>query len=150
FPNHVLLGFWPFRAEPSVEAVWRDLTKSHLVGLPVVAAKTGHMDFRVLGHEDKLVKNRYGIMEPPPTAHPVELTTSCLMFIPCVAADKKGRRLGYGGGYYDRFLINHPKIKKVGVLFRQFFYPDIPYETHDQLLDAVLTETGVTQILLAD
>ena len=65
-----------------------------------------------------------------------------LILLPCVSASRSGERLGYGGGFYDRYL---PKTKAFRALLirERLLSDDIPREAHDQPVDAVITEAGV-------
>lgn len=62
------------------------------------------------------------------------------IIIPGLAFDKKKFRLGYGGGYYDNFLINHPKAQKVGIFFPFQQVDIVPTEPHDIHLDTILVK----------
>ena len=67
-----------------------------------------------------------------------------VVFAPLLAFDRKGGRLGQGGGHYDRTLANLRRMKAVfvvGLAFAGQELPEIPMEPHDQRLDAILTET---------
>jgi 5-formyltetrahydrofolate cyclo-ligase len=79
-------------------------------------------------------------MEPPPEAKEV---LPDLLFVPLAAFDRKGGRLGYGAGFYDRTLAKLralKPIKAVGVAFEVQELQDLPQEPHDEPLDYVLTE----------
>jgi 5-formyltetrahydrofolate cyclo-ligase len=58
------------------------------------------------------------------------------------AADRKCNRLGYGKGFYDRFL-KKTKAKKVGLVFSDFLFDEIPTEEFDEKLDVIITEEEV-------
>ena len=62
------------------------------------------------------------------------------IIIPGLAFDKQKFRLGYGGGYYDNFLINHPKAQKVGIFFPFQQVDIVPTEPHDIHLDTILVK----------
>jgi 5-formyltetrahydrofolate cyclo-ligase len=65
-----------------------------------------------------------------------------LIFVPLLAVDQKGHRLGYGKGYYDRFLAEHPKAQKVGV---HWFppIPELPTDQYDIALNAYIYPEGI-------
>lgn len=65
-----------------------------------------------------------------------------LVVVPVVAFDQKGARLGYGRGYYDKFLANS-KAVKVGLAFEAQIHPGLPEESHDVRLDFVITENRI-------
>lgn len=62
-----------------------------------------------------------------------------LMVIPGMAFDKMGHRLGRGRGYYDRFLANFPDVYKIGICFDFQLVNNIPNESHDQMVDEVIS-----------
>jgi len=64
-----------------------------------------------------------------------------LVIVPGVAFDRKGHRLGFGAGYYDRFLPKlRPGVKKIAVAFEVQLVDSVPAEEHDIRMDAILTE----------
>lgn len=65
-----------------------------------------------------------------------------LIIVAGLAFDKRGYRVGYGGGYYDTFLAGQPKALKVGVCFPFQMIAEVPVESHDIKLDEILTING--------
>jgi 5-formyltetrahydrofolate cyclo-ligase len=96
-------------------------------------------DFR----ENKLIEGRFGILEPP--------RSSCnngenidLLIVPGVAFDKYGYRIGYGKGYYDRFIENNDCHFSIGLGFQfQLLNHSLPCSRFDQRLDAIATESNM-------
>lgn len=89
-----------------------------------------------------LVRSKFGILEPAefaPIVPPGELD---LVVTPGVGFDREGYRLGWGGGFYDRYL---PKVRgaKVGIAFGVQIVERLPQEAHDVRLDGVVTEAGL-------
>lgn len=118
--------------------IW--LEDGQTVLLPRVVSQ-GHMVMApLLPDKADLVKNRHGIYEPqtPPWCGPIEAVV-----VPGLAFDREHRRLGNGGGYYDGFLAEHPKVFAIGIFYACQEVPAIPVEAHDRRLDMVLTEEGV-------
>ncbi len=88
----------------------------------------------------------YGIPEPLPTLPLVDLTKVDVVLVPSVACDRQGYRLGYGGGFYDRFLARKdisPTLKTVGITFANSHLEGLPTESWDIPLNAVCTEAGI-------
>lgn len=65
-----------------------------------------------------------------------------IVIVPALAVDKNKYRLGYGGGYYDRLLHKYPRARIVTPIFSQDVFESIPHETHDEIVDAVITEVS--------
>ncbi len=103
----VILGYYSTRNEVYLDTLFKDaIEKGKKVYLPKVISKTEMRFFRYEKAED-LAPGSFGIMEPC-TEESFEVTDSeernVLMIVPGVAFDSEGNRLGYGGGYYDRYI----------------------------------------------
>ena len=90
-----------------------------------------------------LVQGRFGIMEPAAPASPARKID--LLVVPGIAFDKKGYRLGYGKGYYDRFL-SKSKPFAIGLAYSFQLLETLPHDVHDKKLDAIATESGITYV----
>jgi 5-formyltetrahydrofolate cyclo-ligase len=86
-----------------------------------------------------LVKGRFGIMEPLPQ---IEIKDIELLIVPGIAFDKRGYRLGYGRGYYDKFLSVNPTVS-IGLAYSIQLVQNLPHGSHDRRMDAIATENGV-------
>lgn len=116
------------------------LSAGHRVCVPLCKGE-GIMEARYISSLDELSPAGFGLLEPgadAPFAAPEELD---LVIAPCVAADIHGVRLGYGGGYYDRFL---PQVScPVICLCRcEMLQQNLPAQGHDIKVAAVVTENG--------
>jgi 5-formyltetrahydrofolate cyclo-ligase len=90
-----------------------------------------------------LKKQSYGIFEPTDTSMPLDLDALDLMVVPGVLFDYNGYRIGYGGGYYDRFFAQAPQLGglKMALLFElQVSESPIPSEPHDLPVQLLVTE----------
>lgn len=84
-----------------------------------------------------LIPNKYGTLEPQDNIYPKKLD---LAIIPCLACDKYGHRVGYGGGYYDRFLMNFAGHK---ILLSNLLIDKIDINKWDIPSDIIITKGGV-------
>ena len=112
--------------------------------LPVTNEK--NMEFYNWSLGSPLAAGQYGILEPKNDGvAPMIADRQTVILVPCLAVSLDGVRLGYGGGYYDRYL-SRKKITTVGVVAKDFIRQHLPKESHDQILDWVATEDGVLKL----
>lgn len=111
--------------------------------LPVILRKHAPLVFRDWRPGEPLEDRPFGLKEPPETAEEVEPD---LLFVPLAAFDSAGRRVGYGGGFYDRTLeklrAERPTLA-IGLAFAAQEVSRVPVADHDQPIDGVLTEKGL-------
>ena len=111
------------------------------LALPRVEGEDGHMVFRQWTPGDTLVHDEIGLNAPEAAAPAIEPD---LVITPLLAFERNGRRLGQGGGYYDRALEALRARRPVFVLglgYRGQEIHGLPFAPHDQRLDAILTES---------
>ena len=90
---------------------------------------------------DDLESGHYGIREPSAERlRPVPREEIDAVLIPAVAFDRQGKRVGYGGGYYDRFLPEIPRAARIGAAFACQIVTEIPPDPHDVPADRIVTE----------
>ncbi|MBW2465884.1 MAG: 5-formyltetrahydrofolate cyclo-ligase [Deltaproteobacteria bacterium] len=139
-----------FRSElETMELIQECLTRGMRVAVPLVEASTFRMiPLLIKDPEKDLAPGYYGIPEPDPEkslrldAREIEAA-----IIPGSVFDIYGGRLGYGGGFYDRFLISDaPQAKRIGFAFELQVVEKVPVLSHDQLLDMLITEKRVVNI----
>ena len=106
-----------------------------------VCSGNGVMYAAELSRPDLLVRGRYGIPTAPDGAPVVEPERLDFILVPGLGFDPEGRRLGRGGGYYDRYLSRVAEgTAKVGVCRQAQFLDAVPSQAHDQTVDWVVTE----------
>ena len=111
------------------------------VSLPIIR-ENNQMDFFEWTNKDPLKINKYGIIEPISS----KKIYPDIIFVPLVAYDDDLNRLGYGGGFYDRYLKKIDKIKKILKIGLGFSYQrikKIPINKHDKKLDIIITEKQI-------
>lgn len=89
---------------------------------------------------DRLVRHRYGMLEPDPSAPEISLAQADLVIVPGMAFTRDGWRLGYGGGFYDRLLGARAHAPTLGVCFHALLLDAIPHGPHDIPVDNLVTE----------
>ena len=120
------------------------LKKNKTLCLPVIVNKNDHLVFRKFIKGQNMIDGYMKIKEPPNTN---EILFPDLLFVPCLAYDRFGYRLGYGGGYYDRTLNYFKSINKkylsIGYAFDDQKVSDVPKDKFDIKLDYVITEKNI-------
>ena len=108
--------------------------------LPKINSQSKEINFFKFSTGTKLIKNKYNILEPEVTN---EIIFPKLVLVPLLAFNESGFRLGYGGGFYDKYFSfqEEKEIIKVGLGFSFQNVYEIPIEGHDQKLDWILTES---------
>ena len=93
--------------------------------------------------DSDLTRGRHGLLEPAGTEE-IPLSEIDLAIIPGVGFDRRGHRMGRGGGFYDRFLAR-PKLgaMTVGITFAQQVLEELPVLSHDQAVDVIVTDVGI-------
>lgn len=122
------------------------LSKGVRVAVPIVR-KTGEIGSiivpsEIFDIEKELKPGVFGILEPDKNfIRPVNVRMLDMIVVPGIGFDNKKNRIGFGAGYYDRFLTTIPEsCLKVGLAFETQIIDEIPVESHDVPLDMVITE----------
>ncbi len=141
-----LSGFYPYQAEINVLPLLARLaSEGWQTALPVVMAKGAPLTFRAWAPGEPTGRGIWDIHIPLETAP--ELQPDVLL-VPMLAFDRRGYRLGYGGGFYDRTLAELRKLKPVtaiGVAYAEQELAEVPVSEFDEPLDWILTERGVIE-----
>lgn len=104
---------------------------------------TPHLTFHELGAGTE--QHRWGLREPAPGARQVDPSDIDLVLVPGLLFDEFGGRLGYGKGFYDRFLAR-TQGATVGVTFDDLVLPRLPLAKHDVPVQHLVTETGLRPV----
>ncbi len=107
-----------------------------------LCVENGIMELRQITDLSQLIFGSYGIQEPPADAPSVDIDDVDLSIIPCLTCDHGGKRLGQGGGYYDRFLSSY-RAAAVMVCRERLIREELPVEPHDMPIPWVVTENGL-------
>ena len=142
FNNKNVGGYYPSNYEIDDLNILDFLEKKNFkVSLPVIK-KENQMNFYKWSKRDPLKINIFGIPEPVST----KIIYPDILLIPLVAYDSNLNRLGYGGGFYDRYIEKIEKIKKVikiGLAFSFQKISSIPINQYDKRLDFIVTEKEI-------
>ena len=119
----------------------RILADGKRLALPV-CFDNGKMTFKYITSRNNLVKGRFSAPEPDMTCEEYQGGVPTVCVIPAIAFDRNGFRLGYGKGYYDRYLSRFDVVR-VGFSFEELLVDSLPHGRYDAACDAVITEKGV-------
>lgn len=149
-----LFTFMPFRSEVDVTPLTRWWWEAgYQVVVPKVDKALQTMEAHEISSFEELEPGAWGIPEPRSSAPRLAtLAAIDVMIIPGLAYDRQGGRLGYGSGFYDRFLDRYdgmglPHPFKIGVCYETQLQEELPMEQHDLRVDRIITEEGVYDIL---
>jgi 5-formyltetrahydrofolate cyclo-ligase len=140
-----VMAFWAFGSEPDTTPLIEAL---HARGVRVALPKMveGELEPRAYIPGDPVTMTSFGAGEPVEgeVIDPGEID---IVVTPAVAFDRTGRRVGYGGGFYDRFLPTTPDAARIGIGFAvQLLDDDLPSGHFDLRVDAVVTDEEVVRI----
>lgn len=124
-----------------------DMIKSALKNKTVIIPKVAHHEIEpsvIIDFGNLLPSEKFGILEPIEIMK-IAYKNIDLVLIPGIVFDKEGHRIGYGFGYYDRFLRKVPKAIKIGLSFEFQVIDKIPREMHDVHVDLIVTEERVIE-----
>lgn len=139
--GRVLAGYMPMRTE--IDPLPAMAAHQGPVGVPVILEKAAPLRFREWSPGCPMIEGAFKALIPEEGAW-VEPE---VLIVPMLAWDRRGYRLGYGGGFYDRTLEGlraRGKVLAVGFAFAAQEVAEVPTDQFDQRLDAVVTEKGVT------
>lgn len=117
------------------------------VAVPVCADTGNQMKFRFISSFEDLEKGKFGIYEP--RADCMEVTaediSGAVCIVPGICFDRSGYRVGYGKGYYDRFLCENKPLVSAGLCFSQLVINKVINDTLDMPVECIITEKGIIE-----
>ena len=130
--------------EVETECLITDLNRRGVrVVVPIIERETHTLRLSYLPDPSVLVPSTFNVPEPIGRELPARPEDVEVVVLPMLAFDAEGNRLGYGAGYYDRFLCCYPHPKKIGIAFSCQQMQSIPAEENDVKMDCIVTEKGV-------
>jgi len=146
-PGTVVSGFWPIRSEVDIRPALAALREQGArICLPAIVDRETIV-FRELLRGATLVDMGFGTAGPGPEAEVLEPE---IMLVPLAAFDRRGHRIGYGAGFYDRAIARlhaagrDPRL--IGIAFDCQEVERVPDEGHDVVLHTILTESGMRAV----
>ncbi len=130
--------------EPSLAKLWQDY-RDKTWAFPRCAWSSKTLDWRIVDPKhiaQQTEIGKYGIPCPKPDLPAIDINYADLILVPALACDRQGYRLGYGGGFYDRSLSGYCGFT-VGIVLHQFLLEQLPHDTWDIRLNAVVSDQEV-------
>lgn len=137
----VILAYMPIPGEVDLTPLLERQPQKRW-GLPRIIPEENH---RMVFHPyepERLVRHPFGMAEPAPDLPVISSGEVELALVPGVAFDRMGWRLGYGGGYFDRFLSDFSGVT-LGVIYQALLLDRIPHGEHDVAMQWLVTEAGI-------
>lgn len=124
-----------------------EIAKKHgiKVAFPISIKKSFELDFRFINSLDELNIGAYGICEPNENSPKAIFTQRTICIVPALAFDSFGNRLGYGKGFYDRFLKTFSGIS-IGITFNELKCSALPCDSTDIPVDIIITDKESVKI----
>ncbi|MBI5932976.1 MAG: 5-formyltetrahydrofolate cyclo-ligase [Chloroflexi bacterium] len=139
--SETILTYMPIKSEVDLTPLLERFPQKRWV-LPRIRPEENHrMDFHRYDAA-RLIQHPFGMMEPTPDAPTLAADEIELTLVPGLAYDRRGYRLGYGGGYYDRFLSRFRGLS-AGIVFHDLWLDLIPHGAHDVTVQWVVTEQDI-------
>jgi 5-formyltetrahydrofolate cyclo-ligase len=113
------------------------------VVVPIIVQEDVSLRLSYLRDFSALVPSTFGVPEPIGSEIPAAADDVGTIILPMLGFDRKGGRIGYGAGYYDRFLSKHPTLRKIGVAFACQEFDGLPVDENDIRMDSIITEDGI-------
>ena len=139
-PGAIIAGYWPMGGEMDPRPLMLALaSRGHALALPVTPPRGQPLSFRAWAPDAELRPGPMGTSEPVAG----DALRPDILLVPLLAFDRAGRRLGYGGGFYDRTLAALPGAKAIGIAYAGQEMPEVPAGLQDFRLPLIATEAGV-------
>ena len=142
--SEIILTYMPIRDEVDLRSLITDFPGKRWLLPRIIPGEEGRMVFHPYDSEN-LILHPFGMAEPAPHLPQIPANEIQLVLAPGLAFDRSGWRLGYGGGFFDRFLKGFDGVS-VGVAFRDMLLGAIPHGEYDIPVDWLVIESGLIQV----
>ena len=139
----IILLYASFGSEINTWNIAEMLLERNIIIAYPLCRNNSDMTFHVVSSTEMLTENqngRFGIREPDSSLPSPVLTQNSVCILPGLAFTEKGGRLGYGGGFYDRFLAANKNIHKIALSYEKLIVHELPVLPHDIRTDMIVTE----------
>ena len=137
--NRTIALYAPIRDELATQPLAQALMKNHSLVYPRINTNNHQLDFCLVKDTKDLVPGPYQILQPSVNLPSISLINITIFVVPGLAFDRDGWRLGWGHGYYDRLLSQHPAASRVGFALHQQMLTTVPHSDDDESMDWIIT-----------
>jgi 5-formyltetrahydrofolate cyclo-ligase len=127
----------------TVPIITRLLQRKNPVIVPIIVREDVSLRLSYLRDFAALVPSTFGVPEPIGSEIPAQGEDVDTIILPMLGFDRTGGRIGYGAGYYDRFLEKHTGLRKIGIAFACQEVGSLPLDGTDVRMDHIITEDGI-------
>jgi len=143
-PGETVLSFASKDIEVQTDAFLEQmLAQGNPLAVPIIQPEDVSLRLSYIREISALVPSTFDVPEPIGSEIPADPEDIDTIILPMLGFDSTGGRIGYGSGYYDRFLEKHPHLRKIGIAFACQEAEKIPVEENDIFMDLIITEDGV-------
>jgi 5-formyltetrahydrofolate cyclo-ligase len=144
--NSIIGGYYPIKNEINILKCLNNLSKQGIkIALPCLDKQKDIMSFRAWKNGDKLNSSQELLFPQP--LNDLEIVIPSIIIVPLITCDNNGYRIGYGKGYYDKYMDKKSNTLLIGLCYAKCLYPkELPHENHDCKLDIVITEKKAENI----
>ncbi len=139
--SEVILAYMPITGEVDVSSLMEHHPQKKWVLPRIMTEEVHHLVFHPY-QPGKVIRHPFGMEEPAPDLPVIPPSEIQLALVPGVAFDRDGWRLGYGGGYFDRFLHEFSGIS-LGITYQAVLLDQLPHGEHDVPVEWIVTEIGI-------
>jgi len=143
---NIILAYYSYNNEVNTHGIIENLiSMNKKIALPICKKDQADIAVSFISSKAELKPGIFGIQEPvSEMSSSVRPETIDVVIVPGIAFDRKGNRIGYGKGYYDRFLCSlSPSQLKIGLCFDFQLFDELPFDSHDVPVDCVITESHI-------
>lgn len=136
----IILMYASFGSEVDTWEIAENLLKCEKTLAFPLCHEKGIMTFHIVSSLTQLTEGNYGIREPKPSLPCPDITSDSVCIVPGLAFTVSGGRLGYGGGFYDRFISEHQEIYTIALTYEVCITNSLPIMQHDIKVKAIASE----------
>jgi len=142
--NETVMAYTSKEKEVNTEPLIRALfVQGNPVVVPIIVKEDVSLRLSYIRDFSALVPSTFGVPEPIGSEIPAAAEDLDMIILPMLGFDRTGGRIGYGAGYYDRFLSKNPDLRKIGIAFACQEVETLPQEENDIRMDVVVAEDGI-------